>query len=173
MNCPSSAAGMSPGGHEFAAGGELLDAVVRGVDHVHVPRRVRREPADRPELAVPAAVGAPLAEIGAGGAELLHDIAELVGDVHVAGGVQRDGLGKAQDRFGALADDRRGGVRARGGLAGAGAGFGAGGRGQGRAAREGEHERGHEQREQGTTAPGRMRHRRVTTRDRRRRSGAE
>ena len=42
-------------------GAELLDPVVAGVDHVHVAGRVGRQPADRPELAVAAAVGAPLA----------------------------------------------------------------------------------------------------------------
>ena len=98
-----------------------------GVDDIHVARRVGGEPADRPELAVTAAIGAPLAEIRARGVELLHDIAELIGDIHVPGGVQCDGLREAQDRFGALPEDRRGGVRARGRAARAGAGFGASG----------------------------------------------
>ena len=76
----------------------------------------------------PAAVGPPLAEVLAGGVELLHDVAELIGDVHVAGGVDRDRLGKPQHGFGALADDRGGGVRAGGGRTRSGTGFGMGGR---------------------------------------------
>ena len=93
-------------------GRELLDPVVLGVDDVDVPGGVGREAADRPELAVPAAEGAPLAEVCAGGGELLHDERELVGDVDVAERVDGDRLGEAQDAFGAHPDDRRRGVRA-------------------------------------------------------------
>ncbi len=98
---------------EVAVCVELLDAVVAGVDDVHVTGGVHGQPADRPELAVSAAVGAPLGLKRAGRGELLHDVAELVGDVHVADAVDGDGLGEAQHALGALADDLRGGVRAR------------------------------------------------------------
>jgi hypothetical protein len=176
---PESAAPVAPRGQEVPVRVELLDAIVLGVHHVHVPRGVRSEPADRPELAVAAAVGAPLAQIGAGGAELLHDIAQLVGHIHVARGVQRHGLGEAQDRFRALPHDRRGGVGAGGSGARARAGFGAGERREGER-REGqrrecerERERGEgERRERGTAAPW-TGHRLITTHDRRARSGGE
>ena len=112
MNWPSSLPEAAPVLDEFAGGRELLDPVVGGVDDIDVPGGVGREPADRPELAVPAAVGAPLAEIGAGGGELLHDERELVGDVDVAERVDCDRLGEAEDAFGAHPDDRGRGVRA-------------------------------------------------------------
>ena len=92
---------------KLPVGVELLDPVVARVDHVHVAGRVGREAADRAELAVAAAVGAPLGLERAGGGELLHDVAELVGHVHVALRVQRDGLGEAQHALGALADHLR------------------------------------------------------------------
>ena len=117
MNAPEFAAAVPPGGDEVARWVELLDPVVAGVDHVHVPAGVGREAADRAELAVAAAVGAPLGLERAGGGELLHDVAELVGDVHVALRVHRDGLGKAQHALGAPADHLRRHVRARGGPA--------------------------------------------------------
>ena len=76
-----------------------------------------------PELAVTAAVGAPLRLERAVGGELLHDVAQLVGDVHVALRVHGDRLGEAQHALGTLADDLRGRVRAGGGTR-AGAPFG-------------------------------------------------
>jgi len=51
---------------------------------------------------------------GAAGGELLHDVAQLIGDVHVALRVYRDRLGEAQDAFGALPNDLCGGVWTRG-----------------------------------------------------------
>ncbi len=95
--------GVAPGSDERPGGIELLDPVVGGVDDVDVPGGVGCKAADRPELTVPAAKGAPLAEVNAGGAELLHDIGELVGDIDVAGCVDRDGLGEAEHAFGAHA----------------------------------------------------------------------
>jgi len=107
------AAAVSPLRDERAVRVELLDPVVAGVDDVDVAGGVRREPADRAELPVPAAEGAPLGLEHARVRELLHDVPELVGDVHVALRVQRDRLGEAQHALRALADDLRGRIRAR------------------------------------------------------------
>ena len=117
---------MPPGGDEVAARIELLDAVVARVHHVHVSRRVRGQPADGPELAVAAAVGAPLGLEGAARRELLHHVAELVGHEHVPLCVKRHRLGEAQHALGTLTDDVRRRIRAGAG-ARAGAGFRAGG----------------------------------------------
>ena len=103
---------MAPRGDEVSVRVELLDPVVARVDHVHVSRRVGRESVDRPELAVPASERAPLGLEHTGGGELLHHVAQLVGDVDIALGVHRDRLGKAQHALGALSDELRRRVRA-------------------------------------------------------------
>ncbi len=110
---------------EFPGRVELLDAIVARVHDVDVAGGVRGEAADRPELAVARSVGAPLADECAGRAELLHDVAELVGDVHIAFGTERHRLREAQHRLGALADDRGRRVRAGGRGARTGTRFGA------------------------------------------------
>src|SRR5207248_3165925 len=118
------AAAVPPRGDEVAAGVELLDPVVARVDHVHVAGGVRGEAADRPELTVAAAVGAPLRLKHPFGGELLHHVAELVGHEHVPLRTDRDRLGEAQHALGALADDVRRDVWA-GARAGARTGIGA------------------------------------------------
>src|SRR5439155_11782462 len=99
-------AGVAPGRDEVSVGVELLDPVVARVDDVDVPRGVGRQPADRAELPVTATVGAPLDLKGPGGAELLHHVAELVGDVDIYLGAEGDGLGESQHTLGPLGDGR-------------------------------------------------------------------
>ena len=103
---------MPPREQEVAVGVELLDAIVAGVDHVDVAGAIDREASDRPELAVPAAIGAPLRFKDTGRAEALHDVAELIGDVDVALRPERHRLGEAQHALATLPGDRDRGVGA-------------------------------------------------------------
>ncbi len=112
---------------------------MRGVEHVDGAARRDGEPVDGPELPGAGAVGAPLREEAPGGREALDEVAELVGDVEVAVGRERERLGAAQHPGPAAADRANRGVGAarRGGAAGAdGPGAGRGERvGAGRARR--------------------------------------
>ena len=105
VELPEFAAAVAPGGDEVPGGGELLDPVVAGVDDVDVARR-RRSRGRRS-----ARTGRARRRRSPTGLEVLPaalnfctDVAELVGDVDVAGRSDRDRLGEAQHAFGALPD---------------------------------------------------------------------
>ena len=129
------AAGPAPGVHQLPVGVEAIDAV-RAVGHQHRAVAGHGEGADAAELARLGPRDPELAPEDAVRAEDLDDVRALVGHVDRAVGADGQRLGEAHDALGALADLRRGGVRARRAAAGA-----VGARGGREDAEQGERER--------------------------------
>ena len=129
------AAGPAPGVHQLPVGVEAIDAV-RSVGHQHRAVAGHGERANPAELARLGTRDAELAPEDAVRAEDLDDVRALVGHVDRAVGTDGQRLGEAHDALGALADLRRGGVRARHAAPGA-----VGARGGRQEAEKGERER--------------------------------
>src|SRR2546426_4704790 len=89
---------------ELAVGGELLDAVVAPIGHVHVAWRVQSHPPGEVELPRATARLAPLPDVLPIGGELLHPVVILVDDIEIVVGVYGDASRAVQGTVAAAED---------------------------------------------------------------------